>query len=246
MAAKKRKSASPLSTKSSAFSPPRIPVRESPRHNFTHLVFGSRLLVLLFSLVLFIVGNPFFTRTPYEMIAQHLLFALIIIISIWAVSFRRIHLAVTSLIGLGVLTTSYLTFAMPALADLYILLLVLFFSYVAMMLLFHVVTVRQVTYSTFSGAICVFLLIGFIFSGLYLLVESQQPGSLMMQNPLSSDWDVMLYYSFMTLTTVGYGDITPASSLTQSLAILESVIGLFFTAVLIARLMGLSLNNHSS
>ena len=48
-----------------------------------------------------------------------------------------------------------------------------------------------------------------------------------------------VYFSFITLTTVGYGDITPIAPLARSLAILEALIGQFFVAVLVARLVGL-------
>ena len=52
-------------------------------------------------------------------------------------------------------------------------------------------------------------------------------------------WEIrqLLYFSFMTLTTIGYGDITPLIAQTQSLAILEGVLGVLYVAVLIARIV---------
>jgi hypothetical protein len=55
----------------------------------------------------------------------------------------------------------------------------------------------------------------------------------------------MLYFSFTTLTTLGYGDIAPVSSIAQSLALLEALTGVLFTAVLMARLIGLHMRGES-
>ena len=54
-------------------------------------------------------------------------------------------------------------------------------------------------------------------------------------------WDDFMYYSFVTLTTLGYGDITPLTQTTRSLAILEAITGVFYTTVLVARLVGVYL-----
>jgi len=53
-----------------------------------------------------------------------------------------------------------------------------------------------------------------------------------------SHYNDLIYYSFVTLTTVGYGDITPANSLTKSLTILEAIIGQLYLTVLVALLVG--------
>ena len=94
---------------------------------------------------------------------------------------------------------------------------------------------------TLSGAVSVYLLIGIVFAQLYDLVETLQPGSFsaaFLEPEASPGWTFLLFYSFMTLTTVGYGDITPATDATRSLAILEGTIGVLYVAILIARLLG--------
>ena len=72
-------------------------------------------------------------------------------------------------------------------------------------------------------------------------METLQPGSFscgFLAAGVSPGWPLLIFYSFMTLATVGYGDITPATDTTRSLAILESTTGVLYVAILIARLIG--------
>jgi len=89
------------------------------------------------------------------------------------------------------------------------------------------------------GAVCVFLLIGVIWAIAYTLLELLAPGSFAGQaaGP-PAGWDSgWLYFSFVTLTTLGYGDILPVSGLARTLAYMEAVVGQFYVAVLVASLV---------
>ncbi|MEX2208809.1 MAG: potassium channel family protein [Myxococcota bacterium] len=105
----------------------------------------------------------------------------------------------------------------------------------------------RVTVHRISGAVAAYLLIGLVFAYLYDAIEIMLPGSFHFATPALRDAalaDPMTYFSFTTLTTVGYGDITPRIPLTQSLANLESLIGQLFPTILIARLVALELLPH--
>jgi hypothetical protein len=106
-------------------------------------------------------------------------------------------------------------------------------------------TLKQVLFGTemnvnrLVGAICVFLLLGIIWSFTYSLLELAVPGSFSGfdagQDPGSdSSW---LYFSFVTLTTLGYGDITPESATARTLSFMQAVVGQFYIAVLVAGLV---------
>ena len=77
----------------------------------------------------------------------------------------------------------------------------------------------------------------------FQLVEGMQPGSFYIDPARNVDgivnWADLLFYSFATLTTLGYGDITPITSPARSLAALEAVTGVLYIAFLVARLVGL-------
>ena len=96
------------------------------------------------------------------------------------------------------------------------------------------------------GAICIYMLIGVVWAFAYLLVEVLFPGSM---NGLDhKEWqhnlEDMIYYSMVTLTTLGYGDITPDQPLVRFLAYMESITGIFYTTVLVASLIGVRLATY--
>ena len=106
----------------------------------------------------------------------------------------------------------------------------------------------DITRNTIFGAICIYMLIGLWFGFAYMIVEYFDPDSI---SGLDSElWQENLhtiaYYSMVTLTTLGYGDITPASPLTRFLAYMEAAIGVFYTTVLVASLIGLRLAGYTS
>jgi len=103
-------------------------------------------------------------------------------------------------------------------------------------------TVEKVDGDTVKGGICVYILLGLGWMALYRLVYEINPQSFSKQ--FNAVWEFM-YFSFMTLTTVGYGDITPVSSFAMMLASLEAMSGQLFLVIFISRLVGLHLK-HSN
>lgn len=74
----------------------------------------------------------------------------------------------------------------------------------------------------------------------YSLMESIHPGSFSIaEGQINAGRSLYVYYSFVTLTTLGYGDITPMTAPANSISILEAIIGKLFLAILIARLVGI-------
>lgn len=103
---------------------------------------------------------------------------------------------------------------------------------------------RKVTTNMIYGAVIAYLLAAIAFSFVYEVIELQQPGSFSGlpdgAGPLALG-DALLYFSLVSLTTVGYGDIVPASSLARPVAVFEGVFGTLYLAVMIARLVGLNI-----
>jgi Ion channel len=87
------------------------------------------------------------------------------------------------------------------------------------------------------AALCVYLLAGIAFGGFFATLEATAPGSL--SGPAPIELDDAIYFSFVTLATLGYGDITPVAAAARALAVLEAVFGQLYLAVLIARLVSL-------
>lgn len=102
---------------------------------------------------------------------------------------------------------------------------------------------RVVTADKLIGAICVYLMMGVTWSFLYALVSTIHPGSLVSDGaPLghtAGELSIYLYHSFVTLTTLGYGDLAPRSAPMRLLCSIEAVVGQVYLTVLVARLVGL-------
>lgn len=89
------------------------------------------------------------------------------------------------------------------------------------------------------AAVSAYLLIGISFAAIYAALQSLDPAAFALDAlDAERSWSALLYFSFATLTTLGYGDVTPVSSLARAWASVEAVIGTIFLAILIAHLVG--------
>jgi voltage-gated potassium channel Kch len=101
---------------------------------------------------------------------------------------------------------------------------------------------RPITAVSIQAAIAVYLLFGLGWANAYLLVMQRNPHSFHSTVGLSSSSSVeWYYYSYVTLTTLGYGEITPSTRVARALATGEAVTGQLYLAVLIARLIGMEI-----
>ncbi len=101
---------------------------------------------------------------------------------------------------------------------------------------------NSVTLELILGAVNVYLMAGIGFAFAYGLIEHLQPGSFTgLEQQLNAAVDVLpfLYFSFVTLTTLGYGDITPLTSFATTASYLEAIFGQLYLAIMVARLVGL-------
>lgn len=124
----------------------------------------------------------------------------------------------------------------------------LFLGFAAAVILSNVLKEKQVTGDEVLGAVCGYLLAGMAWANVYALTELVSPGSFSMSHGFAEDlpdWHaraaVFNYFSLVTLTTMGYGDITPARPPATIFVTLEAVFGQFYIAVLVAQLVGLRL-----
>jgi ion channel len=97
---------------------------------------------------------------------------------------------------------------------------------------------RRVTWETVLGALCAYVLIGLLFAFLYLAVDEFREAPFFAQ-PGSHDQGEFLYFSFVALTTLGFGDLSPSEGLPQALTVVEALIGSIFLVTLVARLVTL-------
>ncbi len=99
-------------------------------------------------------------------------------------------------------------------------------------------TARVVDAEVICAAIAAYVLFGVGWAGAYTILETLHPGAFALSpEDAAAPWNALLYFSFTTLTTLGYGDILPAIPIARSWAMIEVVCGTFYLAILIARLV---------
>ena len=130
---------------------------------------------------------------------------------------------------------------------------VVFMIMVALTILIDLFRGRKVSGDTLAGAVCVYLLIAVIWGYFYLLIEVMVPGSFSftqgharMQLWISQEFFPFFYFSMVTITTVGYGDMSPVSSEAQTFATIEALIGQIYLTILVARLVGMYIVHQQS
>lgn len=126
---------------------------------------------------------------------------------------------------------------------------ILFLSYVLAIVVKSVFRAGEITSDILCGAVSVYLLFGVLAGFVFVLIEFLLPGSFVISSihlpavqqeaSFARDPGWLLYFSFVTLTTVGYGDVLPANPVARSAAVLVAVIGQILLMVQIARLVGL-------
>jgi hypothetical protein len=179
---------------------------------------------------------------------------------------RRRHLLLVAVLG----ASAFLPFAwftifrgglFPRLVNgIYVLNLVvwLLFTICTALIIFRgIMTARRVRGNEIYGAIYVYLLIGVMFAQAYQLLLVWLPDALRFDPGLFAGPEAiggglrvrgpgdMLYYSFVTLGTFGYGDVTPSSPLARSLSLIEAIVGIMYVATMIARFVSIQISGDS-
>ena len=217
-------------------------------------VFGhGRHLALLISLLLLFLLSPLVAAARYGTVVINIAFSIVLLAGIYAMSEQR-RLFVVALIGsvaaiatnllMVVFQSEWMRFAWHGFS---LLLLGLF----SVGILEDVLRRGQISTDKICGAICVYLLIGFAWAFGYGITELINPGSFSGLAEIDANNHVgrimqLRYFSFATMTTLGYGDILPRSPTARTLATLEAMTGQIYLTVLIARLVGLHIVHSTS
>jgi Ion channel len=128
----------------------------------------------------------------------------------------------------------------------------LLFVFITWHLLRGVLRQREITSETISMSISVYLLLGFTFGLFYILLHHVQPLALSLGStptPISNEqqaFPILIYFSLTTLSTIGFGDITPVTLQARYAAVAEGITGQFYLAILVARLVGMQMSQASA
>ena len=205
--------------------------------------------MLVFLCLALFVGAPISAIRGRGTFVFDIFFSLLLLSGVVTVARKTLATVATSALTVATLAlrwaaeTSELSILWPWGQALAILLLAIFTALV----LVQVFQEGPITAYRIQGAIVVYLLMGLMWAAAYQLLARTWPAAFSFaQGPpttAGSDYR-MVYYSFITLTTIGYGDITPVHAVARSLAMAEGLVGQLYPAILIARLVSMELETR--
>jgi hypothetical protein len=209
---------------------------------------GYRHATLLAALVLLLLVRPFLGERLLGLALVDLLLMLTLVSSVLACAANRRQAAIGLVLAALMVLASWadLISEDAALLSVFPGLGLVFFGYVTFLMLRTVfLSTRRVSADTICGALSVYLLLGLVWTFAYALLELAQPGSFTLGGPGSSPdaqhFERFMGFSFVTLTTLGYGNIVPTSPRADALATMEAIVGQIYLTVLVARLVALQL-----
>jgi hypothetical protein len=232
--------------------------RDSPRHRLSRPLAdvvwsgerGLTVLLVILLLVIFVVF-PLFETFRIARIGSDIAFTALLVSGAAATRRRWTTWAVGAFAILNLaLQWTWRSTGSTALLPAVVAGLFAYFCLLAVLVFLQVFKGPTVTRHHIEGAIAGFLLIGLAFAFAFRLTQLWDPSSIAIGHldavqhpePISAG---LVYFSFVTLTTVGYGDVTPIGPAARSLAMLEALTGQLFPAVLLARLVSLEIYHRT-
>ena len=200
---------------------------------------------LLIALALFFISAPFVEEIEGGELIVSALFSLVLIAGVVAVANRKRVLVIAIVLAIPAIAGRWINHFYPDLIPPAVFLVagLILIAFVVGNLLRFVLRAPSVNTEVLCASISAYLMLGLMWTMAYWLVDQLTPGGAFSFNtnagPRSINGFNGFYFSFITLSTVGFGDITPVSRMARWLAAMEAMTGLLYVAVLIARLVSM-------
>jgi hypothetical protein len=207
---------------------------------FTRIHIG-RYLFLLISILLLFSLRPLLEGHMGDSLLMNIFVSAILMSGIYAASQKKHVFYVSLIIASPALIISWAGYFVSFHSFILVgkIFAGLFYIFMIIVILNYLFKEKLITADMIIGAICVYLLLGMMWASMFSIIEILHPGSFNLPEGMASELSHFSYYSFVTLTTLGYGDITPLTPVARSLSLLEAITGQLYIAILIARLVGI-------
>ena len=202
--------------------------------------YSGRYYILFLSLIMLFILRPFledFFKYPFIL---DIFLSLVLFSGVYAVCenrFQAVLSTVVAALSIGIWWSAQ--FYQNRILDILSAIMgIIFFYHIALTIFYDIFSKTKATINIIFGALCAYFMIGFGWGFVYILADLIMPGSFQIAEAHIITFSDYSYYSFVTLTTLGYGDITPLTNATQMMSVLEAAFGQFYLAILIAGLVG--------
>src|SRR5438093_7391926 len=200
---------------------------------------------LLIALALFFIWAPFVEEIEGGELIVSGLFSLVLVAGVLAVADRKRVLVIALVLAVPAVGGRWINHFRPDVVPPAVFLVggLILITFVIAHLLRFILRAPSVSTEVLCASISAYLMLGLMWTMAYWLVDQLTPGGAFSFNTNAGTRSINgfngFYFSFITLITVGYGDITPVSKVARMLAAMEAMTGLLYVAILIARLVSL-------
>lgn len=217
-------------------------------HNALQAFSAAPFLILLILILIMLILPPFLRDWVSTKILLDVLLTAILFALIYAFKSSRPQMIIGLILVAPLLITTWATYfiEITSFGLTTRIFTVLFFGYAVANILRNMSTKKEVTRETIFAAVVAYLLIALMWAFLYMVLEKLAPGSFAFpEKSLIPENLHFQYFSFVTITTLGYGDVTPLTNKASVLAMMEALVGQIYLVVLVAWLVGMHVSRKA-
>jgi ion channel len=216
--------------------------KDSRPSGFIRFMLGStkyKMFNFMVSLILLLILSAVLAGVEYGYLVINTISTVVFIAGVYAVGQEKRTLIIAAILGLPWFLSEWAFTTSPQ----SLFASILFCLFVTITILHHILKSKNITADTLYAAVCVYLLLGILWVSIYGSIEYLSPGAVFVSDSLGSSGNIttneLIYYSYTTLSTLGYGDITSITALGRIVSVLEALAGQLFIAFLVARLVSI-------
>ncbi len=202
--------------------------------------------ILLLSVAVMIFLQPLLSELHFAKWTFFTFTSIILIACVYAVRGSRKHLLIAISMMLPILVFFWLD--IPTKHDWYNLVSnsspILLFSYISYLIFRDLIQVKNIDADMIAGGISIYLMIGLIFAFIYIALFNYNHGNFVVSEMLEAqklkyDENIFVYFSYVTMTTLGYGDVTPVTTIARVVVQFQVLLAQLYLAIFIARLVSM-------
>ena len=212
------------------------------KSGFIYMVLGStkhKMFNFMVSIVLLLILSAVLEGVKYGHLVVNTISSIVFISGVYAVGRDKRTILILIVLGLPWFLSEWAFTTSPQ----SIFASILFFLFVTVKIFNHILKSKEITLDTLYAAVCVYLLLGILWVPIYGSIEYLSPGAVFVSDSLGASGTIstneLIYYSYTTLSTLGYGDIISITPLARILSVLEALTGQLFIVFLVARLVSI-------
>ena len=200
-------------------------------------------LILLVSLLALQIIPPFINPSERSILLG-ILVAIVLLFALYLVAYNRKELIIGILLCAPAIATNWTNNSVDPTLVIYAhyLFAIAFLAYTCLHIFRYLFETQDISADMLYAAVCLYFIVGMIWAMIYVLIEMSHPGSFQLDADLNNTRAVfseLLYFSYVTISTLGYGDMAPLTRVARSWATIEAIIGQFYLAFVVARLVSL-------